>query len=136
MYTYFTDWGHKGYKTAQNFELWLNNLPANKRVNVRIGPVKALDLVEKTVKNPAVHVNGAAVTFPVEMSTGMYLEMKSGAECNLYSKAGKIIQKVTPQGGVPVLKQGKNALSFTGESAGPDETRVRVTVIAEGAPLQ
>ena len=126
----------KGYKTAQRCRLWLNNLPANKRVNVRIGPVKALDLVEKTVKNPAVHVNGAAVTFPVEMSTGMYLEMKSGAECNLYSKAGKIIQKVTPQGGVPVLKQGKNALSFTGESAGPDETRVRVTVIAEGAPLQ
>lgn len=136
VYTYFTDWGHKGYKTAQNFELWLNNLPANKRVNARIGPVKALDLVEKTVKNPAVHVNGAAVTFPVEMSTGMYLEMKSGAECNLYNKAGKIIQKVTPQGGVPVLKQGKNAISFTGESAGPDETRVRVTVIAEGAPLQ
>jgi hypothetical protein len=70
------------------------------------------------------------------MSTGMYLEMKSGAECNLHSKSGKVIQQVTPQGGVPMLKQGANAISFTGESAGPDEARVRVTVIAEGAPLQ
>ena len=135
VYTYFTDWGHKSYKTVQNFELWLNNLPANKRVNVRVGPVKALDLVEKTMKHPAVRVNGATVTFPVEMSTGMYLEMKSGAECSLYSKAGKVIQKVTPLGGVPTLRHGGNNVSFTCEGSKGGETRMRVTVIAEGAPL-
>lgn len=135
VYTYYTDWGHTSYKNVQMFELWLNNLPANQRVNVQIGPVKALDITTQALKNPAVCVNAAKITFPVDLSTGMYLEMKSAADCKLYNKDGKVVQEVVPQGTIPLLRHGTNNVMFTCESLNAGATRVQVTVIGEGMPL-
>jgi len=135
VYTYYTDRGHKAYKNVKAFELWLNNLPENKRVNVRIGPVKALDLIAKDLKNPVVNVNGTKITFPVNMSSGMYLEMKSASNCKLYSKEGKVVQELVPQGGIPLLRHGGNNVSFACESLNAGEPRVQVTIMAEGAAL-
>lgn len=135
VYSYYTDWGHKGYGSVQSFELWLNNLPANKKVECLIGPVRALSHISKKIKNPTISVNGTKMTFPVDMESGMYLELKAKDKCKLYSREGKMLQEVAVPGEIPVLKQGDNKISFACESLTEGAARMQVTVIGEGAPL-
>ena len=87
------------------------------------------------IENPEVAINGQKITFPVTMETGMFLELKSGQDCKLYSPAGKVTQEVVPNGNVPVLKSGENELTFSAYTADKVSTRMQVTVSAEGKPL-
>jgi hypothetical protein len=46
-----------------------------------------------------------------------------------------LLAEVKPEGTVPTLTNGKNEISFSGEGSGKINTRVQVTVISEGIPL-
>lgn len=134
-YVYDNHIGVVNYAGVTEVQIWVNNLPANKKVRCLIGPVKAIPTAPVRIENPSVAINGQKITFPVTMNTGMFLELKSATDCKLYSPAGKVIQEVVPKGNVPVLKSGANELSFSAQTAEKVSTRMRVTVSAEGAPL-
>ena len=119
------------YNRISSFEVWLNNLPANQDVSCKIGPVRALETTVKKIRNPSVTVNGAALTFPVEMESGMYLELEEGGKCRLYDKDGKTVRDLALQGAVPLLKNGRNEVSFACDGDGPEDARVQVTLIGE-----
>jgi hypothetical protein len=121
--------------SVDKLQLWYNNLPANKEVNCIIGPVKALPMVPVTIANPAVTINGETIVFPVEMESGMYLELDSDNVCKLYSPKGKVLQEVQLRDKIPELKPGSNNVSFSCEGTEGVSSRVMVTVIGEGEPL-
>ena len=135
VYDHYT--GNARYNDVRQMQIWLNNLPAGKECNVKIGPIKALVYKANKSSNPTVVVNGQKTTFPVEMETGMYIECRSADDCRLFSGAGVCLKTFKPTGPLPILKSGDNALSFTCDYA--DKVfpmRAKVTVSAEGAPLK
>jgi hypothetical protein len=123
------------FAAVESFSLWYNNLPPGEDVKCLVSPVKALSLVEATWKNPAVTVNGATLVFPVEMKSGSYLEFRGMDDCKLYGPEGELLAEVTPQGDVPVLEAGDNALRWQVEGQGEAAPRARVVVMTQGDPL-
>jgi hypothetical protein len=116
----------------EKFQLWYNNLPKGKEAKTVIGPVKALPLVETTIKNPSVTIGNRTITFPVEMRSGMYLEFYSNDSCRLYDAKGNVLKNVKIQGEIPVLSTGANELLFECESRREVSPRLQITVISEG----
>jgi len=116
--------------------LWYNNLPAGKTVECKIGPVKALPMVSVPLKNPEITVNGQKIVFPITMEPGMFLELNSASDCKLYGPKGELLKEVEIDGDIPVLAPGKNQISFSGKGTPEINSRVRVTVISEGKPLE
>jgi len=121
--------------SVDKLQFWYNNLPAKKEVNCVIGPVKALPLVPVTIANPTVTINGETIVFPVEMESGMYMELDSDNVCKLYSQKGKVLQEVQLRNRIPELRPGNNKVSFFCEGTEGVSSRVKVTVIGEGKPL-
>lgn len=123
------------FKNIDKLQLWYNNLPGKKEVSCLLGPVKALPTVPLTIENPVITLNGERLVIPVKMESGMYLELLSPTDCKLYRSKGELLQEVTLEGKIPSLIPGENEISFS--CTGPEDvnTRVQVTVIAHGKPL-
>lgn len=112
----------------KTFDIWCNNLPADKETTCYVSPIKCLPLVKAKLKNPSLSVNGRKITFPVEMESGSYLEFDSPTSCTLYGPEGKVIGEVRPEGEVPALGSGPNEFLFGCEGPPDARPRVRVTV--------
>lgn len=124
------------FNHIEKFQLWYNNLPLGKNVECKIGPVKALPMVSVPLENPEITVNGKKITFPVTMNSGMFLELKPDSGCYLYGRRGELITAVKINGEIPLLAPGENQISFSGNGTEGINSRVQVTVIGEGPPLQ
>ncbi len=82
------------------------------------------------LRNPSVEIAGRRIVFPVTLESGSYLEFTLASDCKLYGERGELIQKVQPEGEVPVLGAGENEVKFA--CGGPEGFRARaeVTVIS------
>lgn len=133
---------YKSYLHSVQFDkidklsFWYNNLPEGKEVSTVIGPIKAIPMVPGSVENPSVTIGGKKLIFPVKIESGMYLEFKSVDDCKLYGSKGELLREVKPEGIVPELKKGSNEIQFFGEASGEFNTRLQVTIISEGDPLE
>jgi hypothetical protein len=123
------------FGTVESLSIWYNNLAREKQTKCIIGPIKAMPMVACTVKNPVVTVNGKAITFPVEMQSGSYLEFNTVNDCVLYGSKGEMLAKVMPDGPIPVLSAGENQVRFSCEAVDGPAPRVKLTVIAHSKPL-
>ncbi len=123
------------FKNIEKLQLWYNNLPGKKEASCLLGPVKALPTVPLTMENPEITLNGEKLVIPVKMESGMYLELLSPTDCKLYGSKGELLQEVTLESELPSLIPGDNEISFS--CVGPEDvnTRVQVTVITHGKPL-
>jgi hypothetical protein len=119
----------------ESFGLWINNVPEGKEVSCIISPIKALPMVKTTLKNPSIAIDGKKIVFPVEMTSGSYIEYFSPENCTLYGPNGAVISKVKPQGAAPVLVPGKNRVTFSCTGQAGFTPRANVTVIGYGDPL-
>lgn len=134
-------WLYNTYRETINFSkvqsvtIWYQNLPAGKPVKCRIGAVKALPMISATIKNPSVTIGGKTVVFPVEMTSGSWIEYNSADDCILYGPKGETIAKITPKGAAPLLKAGPNAVKFSSDKVKGPNPRARVTVIGMGEML-
>ena len=120
---------------VDSLSIWYNNLPPNKQVTCRLGPVKALPMIPSTVVNPTLTLNGQTISFPVEIPSGGFLEFNDLDDCTLYDSDGKILAQVTPTGTQPVLQKGDNKLSFSCDPTSGAAPRAKVTVISYDDPL-
>ena len=100
-----------------------------------MGPIKAIEMVPGNIENPSIIIGGEKVVFPVRMESGMFLEFRSADDCKLYGSKGELLKEVTPKGTIPSLANGDNEISFSGMGSEQINTRVQVTVISEGDPL-
>lgn len=123
------------FDKVDKLQIWYNNLPAGKKVETLIGPVKALPIVSTTIVNPSIMVGNEKIIFPVSMESGMYLEFNSKTDCKLYGPKGEFIKDVEVQGEIPTLRAGENKLSFGAELNSGVKPRVQLTIITEGKPL-
>ena len=129
------------YRETINFgkvselSLWYNNLPPVNEVQCTVSEIRALPMVEHTFSNPAVTVGGETIMFPVEMTSGMYLEYFGPGDCILYGPNGEKLADVTPEGDDVDLSEGDNDVSFSCESNGTRTPRARVTVIGTDTPI-
>ncbi|RIH62997.1 hypothetical protein D1164_21840 [Mariniphaga sediminis] len=123
------------FKSINEFQLWYNNLPEGKESNCIIGPVKAIPMISGIIENPSIKIGEEIITLQVTLESGMYIEFKSVEDCKLYGANGEFIENVPVQGKIPVLKNGRNHVSFTGNSPTGINPRIQVTVMSEGKPL-
>jgi hypothetical protein len=124
------------YRQLAHLSLRYNNLPKGNEVTCYLSPVRALPVANITLRNPAVTLGGATITFPVEMKTGCYLEFRSMDDCKLYDRTGRLLADVRPTGLVPALTPGENEITFTCDPpANGASTRAYVTVMTEGQTL-
>ena len=95
------------YREQVNFShinrlsIWYNNLPPGKQATCHISPIKAIPLVSGKLINPTVTIGGRTITFPVEISSGSYLELNSPTDCKLFGPKGEVLAEVKPQGPLP-----------------------------------
>ena len=100
-----------------------------------ISPIKALPLLDITLKNPSITVGGNTITFPVEIPTGAYMEFRGMDDCKLYGKQGEFLADVIPEGTVPLLAPGENKVTFDCEVPEAPNPRARVTLITLGGRI-
>ena len=123
------------FDKIEKLQLWYNNLLSGKEISIVLGPVKALSMVPGYIENPSVTIGEETIVFPVKMKSGMYLEFFSKDNCKLYGSKGELLAEVKPDGAIPKLIKGKNEISLSGKGSKEVNTRVQVTVISEGDPL-
>jgi hypothetical protein len=124
------------YGQIESLSLWYNNLPAGGKVTCRMGPIKALPLKEARIVSPAITIGGRTMTFPVEMTTGDYLEFDETKGCILYGPKGQVIREVEPEGKAFVMERGPNQVTFSSDSPEGPTPRVAVTLATTGRPLR
>ena len=126
----------QAFKNTVGLELWVNNVPVGRTVTCHLSPLKALPLLTQRLRRPALTLGGRTLVFPVDIETGQYLEWPGTGTAKLYSTKGELVREVLPEGEVPWLEPGLNALTFQCAAA-EYRPRAYVTVISAGTtPLR
>ena len=115
--------------------LYVNELPPGEPVTCGLGPIRALPALEVKLERPALTINGRQIVFPAVLESGQYIEFESPEDCVLYDQRGDVLERIVPEGDVPVLRAGANTVSFTGRGPEGYRTRASVTVISLGEAL-
>jgi len=120
------------FGSVESVTVWLNQLPSDKEIRCVIGPIKALPMLAGTVRHPRLTVNEQAITFPVEMPSGSFLELPDAAECTLYGAKGEVLSKVELPGAIPIMRPGANQVRFFCEPTDGPPPRLKVVLISHG----
>lgn len=123
------------FGVVESVSVWLQNLPSGRETRCRLGPVRAVPLRAGRLKNPRLNVGGQVIEFPVELTSGGWLEGAGPGDCAAYGARGEPLGKVTPRGDWPRLPAGATAMQFTCEPSEPAAPRARITVFSQGADL-
>ncbi len=121
------------YGAISEVSLWVNNVPAGKAATLGVGAVEAIALADGAFASPTLRIGGSAITFPVEMKSGSYLEY-DGSAAVVYGPKGEELQRVTPTGGPVKAPLGASDVSCSFGRLG-DGARARVTLLVRGAPF-
>jgi hypothetical protein len=124
--TYWVD-----YASLDSLKLWYTRLPPGDAVKCYLSPIKALAHVKARLTHPSLTLAGRTLSFPVTLESGSYLEFRSRQDCKVYDAQGALLGAVTPQGDVPDLEPGSNALQFACRSADGASARANVTIITQ-----
>jgi hypothetical protein len=115
--------------------VYLNNLPPGDEVRCCLSPVKALRTRKVVLHDPTIEIGGKRLVFPVDLESGMYLELESPDDCRLYDERGRLLQWLEPEGEVPSLVPDDNRVAFTCRGTEGFRSRAEITVVACGPPL-
>jgi hypothetical protein len=126
------------YGSVAEINVWVNNLPPGQPVTCYLSPIRALPAAETTLTNPAVTVarsrasGNRTITFPVTLTSGMYLEYRSAEDCQVYGPEGNVVSQITPQGEPPLLPAGQGQVRFSATGQAGRSVRANVWVISRG----
>jgi hypothetical protein len=121
------------YECVESLGVWYNNLPPGS-VACGIRPVRALPVVPNVIRNPALMVGGQEITFPVEISSGSYIEFTPPSEGKVFGPTGELVEELSPEGSI-TLANGTNEVSLA-TSKGQLAPRCRVTLRTQGKSLK
>jgi len=128
--------GTVNHAAIAQVNFYYNNLPPNAGVDCEIGPVKTVPYRQATIRNPRILIAGQTVTFPINISTGQYLEFDPQGDCRVYDATGHVRQNVRPTGEVPTLANGSNNVTFSCDREDGYNPRAFLTVSAAGNILK
>ncbi len=120
------------WDNIDRFSLFINDVPAGKTVEVHLGPVKAIQMLENELVNPSLTVNGEKIVFPGSLHEDEYLEFSENGFCRQYDANGHLKEELGPLGRVPTLRTGANELRFDCDS---EYCGAIVTPIVYGPPV-
>ena len=123
-------------QAVSKLTIYLNNLPPQDEVACYLSPVKALRTRKVVLHNPTIELGGKRVVFPVDLESGMVIELESPDDCRVYDERGSLVRRLEPQGDVPTLSPGENRLAFACEGTEGFRSRAEITVAACGPPLR
>ena len=115
--------------------LYWNELPSGESVTCLLSPIKALPAIKVRLERPSVTIGERQIVFPTALESGQYIEFESPSECTVYGEGGDVLGRIAPEGDVPLLTRGDNAVAFTGVGAEEYRIRASVTVVGMGEPL-
>lgn len=121
------------FKQIEGLAIWLNNIPAQGVVSVRMSPIRALPLVPVMMRRPVLRVGGARISLPLDFGTGDYLEMDESGCCKRYDARGELVEAAALVGGALFLEPGENRIELAAktEPVGA-RPRLRLTVLCAG----
>ena len=119
-------------KQIGSLALWLNEVPAGGTTDVVVGEVRALPLVDLTLENAALTVNGRRIAVPFALRSGEFADLESGSWTR-HSMRGDGVER-RPADALPTLREGENLLSFAAGASGATP-RAEVTTFACGEPF-
>ena len=123
------------YDVVSSVSVWYQNLPPGRTVKCRVGPIKALPMVQATLKNPALTVNGERIEFPVELPSGGWLEYNGGDDFAVFGSNGEPLGRQSLKGSPPRLRAGENRMELLCPSAPEPVPRVKVSVFSQGEEI-
>ncbi|MCL4787674.1 MAG: hypothetical protein KJ070_12915 [Verrucomicrobia bacterium] len=123
------------FSAIESASVWLQNLPPNQEVRIDILGLRAVPLRTGVVKNPKLTVGETTIEFPVELSSGSWIESNGPDDCAVYGSKGEPLGKVTPRGSWPTLKSGVTPMTLSCEVGEGLEPRARVTLFKHGEEL-
>ena len=121
---------------VSKLSVYLNNLPPKGEIKCCLGPVKALRTRKVVLHNPTIELGGRRLVFPVDLTSGQYIEFESADDCRLYDERGTLLGRLKPQGDLPTLGPKANKLTFTCQGIEGFQSRAEVTVVASGPPIE
>jgi hypothetical protein len=84
------------------------------------------------VKDPSITLGGKTITFPVELTSGSWIECNGADDCAVYGSRGEPLGKATPRGDWPAFPTGVALLQFSCDPGSAPSPRARVTVFTRG----
>jgi hypothetical protein len=124
--------------------LYLNDLPPGKNVDVTVSPVMALPTQSAALSNPALTINGRTLTLPFTLTSGDFAELETDGGCTHYNELGDPLDSI-PRGTSapacsepverPVLLPGPNHLSFSCLPPSNASARAEITLSTLGTPF-
>jgi hypothetical protein len=133
LYSMYHIWVN--YQHISSLTIGVNNLPEGVPVELRIGPIQALALEKKSLADPVLELNGSQLRLPVEIESGQYLEFLSSEKCLLYDSLGEIIGAASPEGDLPMVREGLNVCRFQSGDRTDTVGNANITVVLSGEPL-
>ena len=122
------------YDSVSNLHLWLNNVAEGDSVEVLLGAVHALPVLENCIRQPVLLLNGEATALPVELQSGTRVEVTGDAGV-VFGRKGERLREFRLDTPLPELLQGSNTVAFECDSALP-RPRARVSLVTRaGEPI-
>jgi len=121
---------------VSELNLYLNNLPPDDTATVYLSPIKTVRTAGIELRNPTIEVNGQALTFPVSLRSGSYIELASKVDCRVYDQRCELLERIRLPDDLPQLRSGENQITFACPEPEGFQARTSVTIIAQGLPFR
>jgi len=124
------------WREIDRIALYLNAIPARTKTTCRIGPVKALRLIESTLTNPSIAIGERRISFPVVLEQDEYLEFFEAGSFKHFDADGHLLGIVPIAGEVPEVASGQNEVLFNAEPPIRGTGSAIVTIVTTGPRIE
>jgi hypothetical protein len=123
------------FDAIESVSVWLQNLPPDRQIRLRLSPVSAVPMRPATISNTRLTVAGQTVELPVSLESGCWIEANGPDACEVFGPMGEPRGQVTPRGDWPLLPAGAVSVECRCEGGQDAAARARLTVFSHGEEL-
>ena len=135
-YSFFTALAGFNYQDIPKMYVFITNLPPGATANVKFGRLEALQETPRSLKHPALRVNGQPLTFPVILEPDSYLELDGSGTARVFDPNGHTENIIHLKGNVPELLRGENQITFACDQQSESGQAASITLVTRGKPLR
>lgn len=119
---------------VEKISVYVNNIPAGGKADLAVGHLRGLPCRACKLEQPTVMLNGQELCFPVQMSSGQFIEMEGAHDCALYDERGFLLRRFRAQG-VQQSRPGPRQISLQCKSGELLQPRMELTMFSLGKPF-
>jgi hypothetical protein len=129
--------------SVDKLTIYQNQLPPQREVRCKIGPVRALPVEKVRVSQPRIVLRDQEVELPVTLETGHYVEWLGSSLLRHYDATGALVAEIPFKTVPPVVREGDNQLAvlcnLVGQPEGTEKSgkaRLELWILLEDEPLR